>query len=443
MNTKHKLIWNKVLDLINENITSDQYQTWFSKLKVNSFTKRYVRIVVPNLFVKECLTNNYLKLINSSIKKVCEIEPEIVFLCNSETVAKNKKKLKPRKRDIFNDHISTLNRNFTFDNFVVGNCNMLANAAAQSIIESPGYMYNPLYIHGPTGMGKTHLLQSIYISYLLRTNNENAMYITCQDLINEMISSVKNGNIDEFRKIFREVDILLIDDIQFLADSEKTKDEFFHAFNSLFNSHKQIVISSDRLPEEIPNIEERLISRFNWGLKCKLEPPDMETSSAILDKKSSSLGVKLPLDVRQFIAENITSNIREIEGTILKIKESASVSKQQITLDLVKSVLYEYINDKKNISVETILKVISSEFDLNVTRLLSKNRTKSVTLPRQIAMYLTRKMTDLSYNEIGYYFGGRDHTTVMHAYEKIRKSKDEDKGRKSLLTKIETELRRC
>lgn len=445
MNPNNRIVWKTILDNIKNKVTKEQFNTWFSNIYVSDFTEKRINIITPNLFVKECLSSNYTDLIITSINEVNKSKPEIIFQCNdiNNNELKNKNRLKSNKKNNYKSPVSNVNKNYTFENFVAGPCNKLAYAASQLVIESPGYMYNPLYIHGHTGTGKTHLLQSIYLTFSSNNYSNNALYITCEDLINNIVTTLKNGYSEQFRKKLREVDILLIDDIHFLSKSDISKEEFFHTFNALYNSQKQIVLSSDRKPEEIPDIEERLISRFNWGLTCTLNPPDFETSLAIIEKKSLDLGINLPLDVIQLIAKNITSNVREIESSILKIKENSLINKCHIHLELAKNTLYEYLNKSKNISFEDILKVIAKEFDLNTTRLLSKNRSKSITLPRQIAMYLTRKLTKLSYNEIGCYFGGRDHTTVMYAYEKVKKLKMENKETQSLLQKIENILQRC
>lgn len=436
MQLQKRSAWKTILKLIEKNITKEQYNTWFSNINITTFTDKNIKILVPNLFVKECLLSNYTEILQESILEVCKINPKITILCD------NKKSTKLTKRDFYKTTTSNLNKNYTFDNFVVGSSNKLAHAATKSIIESPGYMYNPLFLYGPTGLGKTHLLQSIYINICANNYNENILYLTCDDLINRYVNNLEKGDLDTFRKKCKEVDILLIDDIQFLSKSDMLKEEFFHIFNNLYNSQKQIVLTSDRKPEKIPELPDRLISRFNWGLKCKLEPPDIETSLAIIEKKSSLLGISLPLDVKQIIAKNITSNVREIEGAILKVKENAKNNKCKVNLDQAKNTLYEYLNENNDLSIEKILKVISIQFNLNIPKLLSKNRSKSISLPRQIAMYLTRKLTPLSFNEIGCYFGGRDHTTVMYAYEKIKKSNNENSTTKSLLKSLENKLQR-
>ena len=438
--SKQLLVWQSVLNNIKKNITKEQFKTWFSCLKIDTFSDKYIKIITPNLFVKECLSNNYINIITTAFNDICKIKPEIIFTCENNVKIKSKRDLTSIKKPRYNNLVSNINANFNFDNFIVGNCNRLAHAAAKSIIESPGYMYNPLFIYGSTGMGKTHLLQSIYLT-LIKTN-DNILYITCEDLTNNLINSLKCDKIDQFREKYREVDVLLIDDIHYLSNVDELKDEFFHTFNALYNAQKQIVLASDCHPEKIQSIEKRLISRFNWGLKCKLEPPDLETSAAIIEKKSLAMGINIPLDVIHLLARNITSNVREIEGAVLKIKKKSFLNNSEINVDLVKDTLYEQLSEKKNISVEMILRAISVQFELNITILLSKNRSKSVTLPRQMAMYLARKLTNLSYNEIGGFFGGRDHTTVMHAYDKIKNLKEENDMTKSVLIKVENELKR-
>ncbi len=436
MDFKKRTAWKSILKLIEKNVTNNQFNTWFSNISVNNLTKSSVKIEVPNLFVKECLTSNYTELIKSSIYEVCKIKPKINFICD------NKKTRNLIKHNYFDDCISNVNKNYTFENFIVGQCNRLANAAAKSVIESPGYMYNPLFIYGSTGIGKTHLLQSIYISFLKNNSNGKIIYLTCEDLINILVNTLQNNDLSNFRDRLRNIDVLLIDDIHFLSKSEQLKEEFFHTFNALYNSQKQIVLTSDRQPDKIKNVEERLISRFNWGLKCKLDQPDIETSLAIIEKKSSLMGIKLPLDVKQLIAQNVTSNVREIESTLIKVKEKALINKNNINLELAKNTLYEHLNKNIEISIDKIVQVTSKQFNLNITKLLSKNRTKSITLPRQIAMYLTRKLTKLSFNEIGCYFGGRDHSTVMYAYEKIKKANNESKNTNSILNSLENQLKR-
>ena len=439
MTSKQRLLWKTVLKSIKDNITKDQFRTWFSKLNVISFSEKNIKIVVPNIFVKECLSNNYKELITEKIYDICKFKANLIFL-TKKNIKLNEKRESNKKK--YKKQISDINSNYTFEKFVVGSCNRLAHAAAKSIIESPGYIYNPLFIYGPTGLGKTHLLQSIYLTLIKNNESDSVMYITCYDLINELILYSKKGKVEQFRKKYREFDFLLIDDIHFLSNSNILKDEFFNIFNSLYNTQKQIVLSSNCLPEDITSIEKRLISRFNWGLKCKLESPEIETSIAIIEEKYISLGIKLPLDVIKFLAKNITSNIREIESAIFKIKEKAALHKCAINLDLTKSILYENISKKKIIGVEMILKVIANQYDINITKLLSRNRLKSITLPRQMAMYLTRKLTDLSYNEIGGYFGGRDHTTVMYAYQKIKTSISNNNEIKNVLQEIENKLGR-
>lgn len=438
MNLKQEFKWKAILSEVERHISKEQFQTWFNNLIVNPCTNRNIKIIAPNKFIKECLSNNYRALLISIIQDIFNARPKIEFICKEEDSCKAKKNSSRNNRH--EKKISIINKNYTFDNFVIGNCNRLAHAAALSIIESPGYVYNPLFIYGPTGTGKTHLLQSIYINLSSNNLDSKVIYLTCEDLINNLVSTIENRGLETFRERIRGCDTLLIDDIHLLATSEVAKEEFFHTFNVLYNSQRQIILSSSCSPDEILTLDNRIISRFSWGLKCKLETPDIETSMAIIERKAGLLGISLPLDVRQFIAENITSNIREIEGAILKIKEDAMINNNKINLDIAKNVLYEHIKDKKNINIEKILKTTARHFGANTMKLLSKNRSKSITIPRQIAMYLARKLTNLSFNEIGGYIGGRDHSTVMYSYKKIKYSQSKDKELMLLLKRIENDI---
>lgn len=438
MNLKQEFKWESILSKVEKNISKEQFQTWFNNLIASPCTERNLRIIAPNKFVKECLSNNYKDLLVSIVKDIFNARPKIEFVCKEEEGEKSKKNIRHNNRR--EKKLSIINKNYTFDNFVIGNCNRLAHAAAMSIIESPGYVYNPLFIYGPTGTGKTHLLQSIYIKLSSNNLDSSILYLTCEDLINNFVSTIEDRSPEEFREKIRRCDILLIDDIHLLATSEAAKEEFFHTFNALYNSQRQIVLSSSCSPDEMLTLDKKIISRFNWGLKCKLETPDIETSIAIIERKADLLGINLPLDARQFIAENITSNIREIEGAILKIRENAIINNNQINLDITKSALYDYIKDKKNVNIEKILKITAQHLSTNTMKLLSKNRSKSIALPRQIAMYLARKLTNLSFNEIGGYMGGRDHSTVIYSYKKIRHSQSKDKDLMLLLKKIENDI---
>ena len=333
---------------------------------------------------------------------------------------------------------SYINKNYTFENFLAGPCNRLTHAAALAVAESPGTSYNPLFIHGQVGLGKTHLLQAIYLQQQARPHN--TLFLPCESFINHYISTIRTGDWDGFRNMYRNIDFLLIDDVQFLAKSQSSREEFFHTFNSLYNRQKQIVLSSDCPPEEIPSLEERLISRFRWGLITRIDPPSFETSIAIIQKKATLSNLEISNDIASFIAENASSSVREIEGTLVNIARYSSINKNIVTLDLVKQMIKGVSERQKLIGIEEILRTVTRHFNIQISHIQSKRKFKSITLPRQIVMYLARKFTNLSLQEIGGYLGGRDHTTVMHATQKIGKLKKTDRNISVMLKKVENEL---
>ncbi|HEY5524274.1 MAG TPA: chromosomal replication initiator protein DnaA, partial [Clostridium sp.] len=329
-----------------------------------------------------------------------------------------------RKHNVItvNDEMTTtLNPKYTFDSFVIGNSNRFAHAASLAVAESPAKAYNPLFIYGGVGLGKTHLMHAIG-HYILQNNpNSKVVYVSSEKFTNELINSIKDDKNEEFRQKYRNVDILLIDDIQFIGGKERTQEEFFHTFNALHDANKQIILSSDRPPKEIPTLEDRLRSRFEWGLIADIQIPDFETRMAILKKKAEVESLNVPNEVMVYIATKIKSNIRELEGALIRIVAYSSLTNRQITVELATEALKDIISKKqgKNITISIIQDIVSSYFDLRVEELKSQRRTRNVSNPRQIAMYLSRKLTDMSLPKIGEEFGGRDHSTVIHAYEKI------------------------
>jgi chromosomal replication initiator protein len=314
-----------------------------------------------------------------------------------------------------------LNKNYTFANFVVGPSNRLCHAAAVAVAESPGSAFNPLFMHGSVGLGKTHLLQAVCHAVLEREPGTNILYLSCETFTNHFISAVEKGNLEEFRNRYRHVDLLLIDDIQLLADKERTQEEFFHTFNTLYNSGKQIVLSSDSPPKDIPTLRERLVSRFRWGLVASLEPPSVETRMAIVRRKAALHDADFPNDVVEYIAQEIKTNIREIEGAVNKLIATAMVRGEEIDRPMAMDALKDIIGPgtRPAVTMDDIIKLITKTYRVRLSDLQSKKRSKSVSLPRQICMYLARKLTNHSLEEIGGYFGGRDHTTVMYAEERI------------------------
>ena len=335
---------------------------------------------------------------------------------------------------------SQLNPNYTFDKFVVGSCNQFAHASALATGENPGCAFNPLFVHGNVGLGKTHLLQAICHTVQKRDPKARVFYLSCEDFTNAYIQAIQNHEIDAFREFYRSADMLVIDDVQFLANKDKTQDEFFHTFNALYDAQKQIVLSSDRPAAEIPTIEERLVSRFKWGMVAEVQAPALETRAAIVRRKAKGRGVDLPDDVAMFLAERVTSNIRELEGAVIKVVGVAAITNQPISIGLAESCMRGMIVRHAQVSVDDIMSLITTEFAISARELTGKGRTQTVSLPRQIAMHLLREHTESSLDDVGRIFGNRDHTTVLYAVNKIRGRAQKDRMFKELLDGLSNRL---
>lgn len=335
-----------------------------------------------------------------------------------------------------------LNANYTFDQFVVGPCNRLSHAAALAVGDNPGRAYNPLFVHGNVGLGKTHLLQAICHEIRRKDEHARVLYLSCEEFTNRFIHAIQAGRLDDFRNLHRTADVLVIDDIQFLAGKDKTQDEFFHTFNSLYNANRQIVLSSDRPPSEIPTVEERLVSRFKWGLVVEMEVPCLETRAAIVKRKARARQIDLAEDVAIVIARRIDTNIRELEGAITKVLGIAQITGRPITVELVEEALRGVISQRSRpIAVADVVNLVSTEFSIAARELTGKGRAQTVSQPRQICMYLLRQVTDLSYEEIGGYFGDRDHTTVLYAVKRMERRTKEDRMFRDLVHKLMSRLR--
>ncbi len=326
-----------------------------------------------------------------------------------------------------------LNPNYTFDRFVVGPCYRLAHASALAIGENPGCAYNPLFVHGNVGLGKSHLLQALCHTVQRRDGHTRVVYMSCEDFTNAFIQAIQTHQVEAFRDFYRSADVLVIDDVQFLANKEKTQEEFFHTFNALYDSQRQIVLSSDRPPVEIPTVEERLVSRFKWGLVAEVEAPCFDTRVAIVRRKAAGRGVDLPEDVARFLAERVTSNIRELEGAVIKVVGIAAITDQPITLALAESCVRGMPVRHAQVSIDDVMTLITTEFAITARELTGKSRTQTVSLPRQVAMFLLREHTESSLEDVGRIFGNRDHTTVLYAVNKIRERSQKDRLFKELL----------
>ena len=431
-----KKTWILILDKIKEKVTPQQFTTWFSELSLIKLDTNEIYIHAPNSFCLEWIENNYLNIITSSLKEASIVNREVKFVTDNKS--SSEPSVQNNTSSSRTDSNTYINKNYNFDNFLVGPCNRLAHAAALAVSESPGTAYNPLFIHGSVGLGKTHILHAIFMR--LQERGHKVLYLPCESFVNNYISTIKTGDWDSFRNKYREIDVLLIDDVHFLANSQSTREEFFHTFNALYTRQKQIVLSSDCPPEEIPTIEERLISRFRWGLITRVDPPGFETSVAIIQNKTALLKMELSYDVACYLAENVVSSVREIEGTLTNIHRYATMNEGKVDLGLVKQLIKGFSKQKRNIGIEKILNTVTKHYGVQLSQLHSKRKLRSITLPRQVAMHLARKFTNLSLEEIGGYMGGRDHTTVMHADDKIKKLKVLDRNVSSAVRKLEDTL---
>ncbi len=425
MDTDLNTLWEKTLDIIKSELSEVSFNTWIKSCQPISMSNTSIKISVPNSFTQDILTKRYKDLVANSIKAVCSKLYDIEFVILSDASDKENLKIKsdkPTKSIIVNDEMSsTLNPKYTFNSFVIGNSNRFAHAASLAVAEAPAKAYNPLFIYGGVGLGKTHLMHAIG-HYILEGNpNAKVVYVSSEKFTNELINSIKDDKNEEFRSKYRNVDVLLIDDVQFIAGKERTQEEFFHTFNALHDANKQIILSSDRPPKEIPTLEDRLRSRFEWGLIADIQVPDFETRMAILKKKADVENLNIANDVMGYIASKIKSNIRELEGALIRIIAYSSLTNREVSVDLATEALKDIISKKqgKHVTIDAIQDVVASYYNLRIEDLKSQRRTRSVAYPRQIAMYLSRKLTDMSLPKIGEEFGGRDHTTVIHAYEKI------------------------
>ncbi len=437
-------IWEKAKIKIKENIGDTTFETWIASTQAKQTPAGGLVLEVPDKFFKEWLTSHYLNIIQDCLH-ICGYEGGVEVKINPYILKPLKKKKFSQFEFQFQEpqDLLTLNPRYTFENFVVGASNKFAHAVSLSVATSPGQTYNPLFLYGGVGLGKTHLLQAI--AHKVRKDNPEAkvVYLSSEVFINELIRSIQNHSTERFRKKFRQLDLLLIDDIHFLGGKESTQEEFFHTFNFLYDNHKQIVISSDRPPKDLPRMEERLISRFVWGMVADIQPPDFETRIAILRKKIEKEPVEIPQEVLEFIAEKITTNIRELEGALIRVLAYSLVEEKVVDLELAKEVLKDMLKETKVlINIEKIQDMVCKYFDLSVDELKSESRFKNIVLPRQIAMYLARKLTNLSLPEISKSFGKKDHTTILHSVKKIRKLTKEDSKIKSLIEDIEQEIKK-
>ncbi|KGX93673.1 chromosomal replication initiation protein [Pontibacillus halophilus JSM 076056 = DSM 19796] len=423
-------LWNTTLSHVEEKISKPSFETWLKSTKADSLKDDTLIITAPNEFARDWLESRYADLISDTLYEVTGAQLRTKFII-PESKDESLDDLKPAAKQVPNikqdeqeeSPQSMLNSKYTFDTFVIGSGNRFAHAASLAVAEAPAKAYNPLFIYGGVGLGKTHLMHAIGHYVLDHNPSAKVVYLSSEKFTNEFINSIRDNKAVNFRNKYRNVDVLLIDDIQFLAGKEQTQEEFFHTFNTLHEESKQIVISSDRPPKEIPTLEDRLRSRFEWGLITDITPPDLETRIAILRKKAKAEGLDIPNEVMLYIANQIDTNIRELEGALIRVVAYSSLINRDINASLAAEALKDIIPSSKPrvITIQAIQEMVAKKYSIKLEDFAAKKRTKSVAYPRQIAMYLSREMTDFSLPKIGEEFGGRDHTTVIHAHEKISK----------------------
>ena len=436
-------LWPKVIDALRERVGQQNFDIWIKPIHFISREGERVELEVPNRFFKEWINEHYSLDLKEVISLFTHIPCQLQFLIRNEKMdGKDSipQPLPPHEQLAFRTLEPPFNPKYTFDHFVVGASNQFAHAACLAVADVPAKNYNPLFIYGGVGLGKTHLLHAIgnhIVHHRILPDVRKICYISSEEFTNELINSLRYEKMDEFRNKFRRMDILLIDDIQFIAGKERTQAEFFHTFNSLYEARKQIVVTSDKFPKDIPNFEERLRSRFEWGLIADIQPPDIETKVAILRKKAETESIALPNDVAFFLASQIDSNIRILEGSLIRIGAFASLTKTPIDMQLAKEVLKNIIKPKDEyVSIETIQKVVSNHFNIKITDLKVKRKYKGFVLPRQVAMYLSRKLTHASLLEIGDKFGGKDHSTVLHSIKKVQEKMSQETSFKELIENL-------
>jgi chromosomal replication initiator protein len=439
-------VWDKTVKIIQEKVSKQNFDTWIKPIKIVALEDKCVQLAVPNKFFKDWLMDNYLSMIKNSLHSVVGIGVDIDFVLSKEKEKKPEPARLPFEAGAAapgtagrSKNLSLLNANYTFDRFVVGQSNQFAHAASIAVAKQPAKNYNPLFIYGGSGLGKTHLLNAIGLMTLDFHPDMNVMYVSAEAFMNEMINSIRYDRMPKFREKYRNIGSLLIDDIQFLAGKDRTQEEFFHTFNTLHDSGKQIVVTSDKFPKDIPNLEGRLRSRFEWGLIADIQPPEIETKIAIIAKKMQESKIELSSSVAQYIASHVESNIRELEGFLVRIAAYSSLTNREIDLDLVKEVLKQLVkhNNKEDISIEEIIKTVAGKMNVKIADIKAHNKNKNLVLARQISMYLARKLTTFSYPDIGQKIGGRDHSTVIYANNKILNAIDADPNFKKMVQEIE------
>jgi len=449
-------IWTAAQQQLRGMLNSDLYNLWFAPLQATAFVKEVLTLEVANDFCEVWLKENYLDLIRDVLAQTSGQPLNVKFqiatclpaqrplagFTTQQAALKEEPEMSERSTPATRE--VAFNPKNTFDTFVVGNNNTFAHAAAMAVSEMPGKSYNPLFLYGGVGLGKTHLLHAIGQHVVAHKKGARVTFLSSEKFTNEFIDAIQNNQLMRFRKRYRHSDVFLIDDIQFLAGKERIQEEFFHTFNTLHEARKQIVLTCDRPASEIQNLEQRLVSRFEWGLVTDMQPPDVETRLAILRKKEKVMGVELPAEILNFLAERIRTNIRRLEGALVRVASFSSLTGKKTTLEVVENMLREILQEEGrfSISIELIQKKVAEHFDIRLADMSSKRRPESIAFPRQIAMYLARQLTESSLNTIGEAFGGRDHGTVLHAFRLVRDRMQVDSHVRQEVSNLERQLMR-
>ena len=431
--------WDRILEQLQKNVSPQNYSTWLKPARFSHVQGSALYVQVPNETFRNWYNQNFSELLQETIQTLALGIERIELICPQNAA----KPLSPKQAEFdFDAPLAQLNPRYTFETFVVGQSNQFAHAAADAVARDPAKAYNPLFLYGGVGMGKTHLLQAIGHAILSNTHRRLRLcYVTTNQFLHEVINSIRYDRMSSFHDRYRNLDVLLVDDIHFVSNKERTQEEFFHTFNSLYESQKQIVFTSDRPPKEIPQLEERLRSRFEWGLMADIQPPDLETKVAILIRKAEMQGAHLPDDVSQFIADKMHGNVRELEGSLTRLLAYCSLTGTEMSVGTAQQVLKTTLAaQERKVTIEAIQQVVADEFRMRVADLKARNNSKTVVVPRQLAMFLCRELVGASLPEIGRAFGGKHHTTVLHSVEKIREGRKSDRDLNRILNKLSDSL---
>ena len=446
-----KSLWEKISASLRSEVSDEVFDRWFKAVEPVEINGQHITLKIPNEIYRYWIEDNYLGSLRSAILLVMKSERAVCFVCDDVAAAPQPEvRRAPARTEPTEEEAgekiaaSGMNPRNTFENFVVGNNNQFAHAACVAVGQTPGKVYNPLFFYGGVGLGKTHLMHAIGQHVIANRKGAKVAYVTSEKFTNEFIDAIQNGSLVKFRKRYRQVDVLLIDDIQFLAGKERSQEEFFHTFNTLFDGHKQIVLSSDRPPAEIGSLEPRLVSRFECGMTAELQMPDVETRTAILQKKAAVLGVKIEPELIGFLAERIRTNIRRLEGALMRVASFISLSGGTPSQDRVEMLLKDLLQEeaRRSVSIENIQKRVAEHFDVRFADMTSKRRPKNIAFPRQIAMYIARELTKSSLMEIGSAFGGRDHGTVLHAHRLVKDRIGTDEKIRQVVKFLQDQLQR-